>query len=902
MFDAFRARLRGLVRSHRIDDDIEAEVREHLDRATEQLIARGLPPDEARLAARRQFGNAPAIRETAHDATGLRWLGDLRQDLRYGARGLVRSPGFTAVVMVTLALGFGVNSALFSLLKSAVNLSTVPHGETWVLIPDLWSYREYTDIRARMRTLTHVTAQADESVALLGDTPQQEPEAIRAQFVSDNYFAALDGRPWLGRGFAPDEAAPPGAPVVVLSHRFWIRRFAADSALVGRAIRLADGQAFTVIGIMPREFVGTNIHTPDVWLPLGARGRLPGIGNRIAAAGDNTWFGSGGWEWLWVNGRLADGRTLDAVRAELLLNLDRAVNADTARARAVVRGVHTADGGGINSADERTVAAIMLGAGMSVLLIASATVANLMLARSAARRRETGIRLSLGARRGRVVRQLVTESLLLALGGAAIGVLLATWTARSLTLSGSLGAIIEDADPILMARFFSPDVSVIVYMLILAVISTSTFGLVPALRSTRVDPLVTIREGGGGNTGRLQRVRLRSGLVVVQVGLTMVLLVTSGLLVRGLLHAMTIDPGFDRKDVLAVSPRLTMSGYDSLRTRLFLDDFVARLPAVPGVRLVTRGNVPIENIAPGWITRPGVDPPPSPDRRSNGFYNAVSETFFDALGIGIIRGRAFSAAEVRAQAPVVVVSETAARTLWPGEEPLNQVVAVRPTVRGVPGLPAEGQFEMARVIGVAKDAQMNRLGFVNRLYAYVPGDYWTVMVRRSPGDDQVAGRVMALARQIDPSVVVHVRSLEEVIWRSTGPLQGARMTSIFAAALGALSLIMAAVGLFGLTAYSVAQRTREFGVRMALGARGGDVLRQVVRESLWLVAAGALLGVAGGASMSGVLRAVLFGVSTLDPLAYVAVVALLLLVTTAACYVPARRATRVDPVVALRAD
>jgi putative ABC transport system permease protein len=373
------------------------------------------------------------------------------------------------------------------------------------------------------------------------------------------------------------------------------------------------------------------------------------------------------------------------------------------------------------------------------------------------------------------------------------------------------------------------------------------------------------------------------------------------MLLRGLVHATNLDPGFDRHDVIAVSPRLTLSGYDSLKARVFMADFAARVGSLNGVRAVTRGNVPIENWAPAWIARPD-EAPPSPGTRWNGSFNAVSETFFDALGTQIVRGRGFTQAEVRSEAPVVIVSETTARTLWPNMEAIGQVVSVRPAVRGVPGRPREGLFESARVIGVARDAQVQRLTSVPRRHIYLPGDYWTLMLRRTPGDEEVMTRLRDLARSIDPGVVLHTRSLDEVIWRSTGWLSTARLTSLFAVTLGGLSLLMAVIGLFGLTAYAVEQRTREFGVRMALGAQAGSVLRLVVRQGVRLVVIGGVLGVAGGMAGSGVLRSMLFGVSPVDPLAYAAVILLLATVTTVACLVPALRATRVDPVVALRAD
>lgn len=902
MWDGLRTRLRAVLRRDALEREMNEELEQHLERTTELLVRRGMSPEEARRLARREFGNVGVVMEEARDAHGVRWIQDVRRDVRHGARALARSPGFTTVVIVTLALGFGVNGALFSMLKGAINPSLVAEPATWVRMPEHWSWTGFRLLRDSSRTLTQAAAYADASIVLAGQTPEQDPEEIRAQFVSGDFFSALRGRPAVGRVFTADEAAPPiGADVAVLSYRFWEKRFARDSAIVGATMRVADGHPLTVVGVMPREFVGVNIHTPDVWIPLGTRQRLPGDVNSTSDPGDGSWFGARGREWLWVNARLAPGATLDAVRAELGVLLARLPGAaDSSEAPYMVTHLRTADAPGV-SGSELQATGLVLGAAVSVLLIASATVANLMLARAAARRREMGIRLSLGASRARVVREWMTECLLLSLGSAAVGLMLSWLVVRSLILSGAFTAVIEDMDPVLFARIFAPDGAVVAYMATLAILSALLFGLAPALRATRTDPLTSIRDGAGGASMRLERVPLRSGLVVSQIGLTMVLLLASGMLLRGLLHAIRLDPGFERNDVIAVSPSYYAFGNDSARARRFTDDFAARVGSVAGVRLMTRGNIPIANWAAALVTRPG-EPPVAPETRWNGSFNAVSETFFDALGIEIVRGRAFTQAEVRQEAPVAIVSETTARTLWPDGEPIGQPISIRPAVRGVAGRPREGLFETARVVGVARDAHMVRLGNVPRRYAYVPGDYWSVMLRGTAGDAELAMRLRALARDIDPNVVLTIRSLEQVIWRSTGWLSTARLTAQFAATLGAVSLLMAVVGLFGLTAYAVEQRTREFGVRMALGARSGDVVRLVTGQALRLVGIGATLGVAGGIAGSGVLRSMLFGVQTVDPAVYAAVILLLATVTTLACVVPARKATRVDPVVALRVD
>jgi predicted permease len=889
--------------------EMEAELQEHLLRSIELHERRGLSSGEALAAARREMGNPSVIAEDARDARGGRWLDDVRRDVRHAIRALARTPGFSTVVVITLALGFGVNSALFSMMRGAMHPTPIREPQTWVNIPSLWSYADYVYLRDSVHSLRFLSASSEQAVLIGRQGEALDAEEVAALFVSDGYFAGLRAQPGLGRLFGIDELKPPaGEPVAILSYRLWVRRFAMDSAVVGSTIRLGGGQAFTVIGVMPREFSGQSLRAPDLWLPLGARQRLPGRGNQLRSLGDDSWFNAGGREFLFLSGRIAPGSSIELVRAEVALRVaQRASYGDSTLGRDVAMYLHTADRSGINSGGDVRTAALLLGAAISVLLIASATVANLMLARATARRREMGVRLALGASRGRVVRSWLTECFVLGGGAAAIGLLLSGWTLRAFIMSDAFAGMAKGLDTALFARLVAPDLAVVAYLSGLAIVSTLVSGLVPALRATRGDALTIIRDGAGSSGARLDRVRMRSGLVVSQVALTMVLLLASGMLVRGVLHAMAIDPGFDRHEVVIVRPRLTLGGYDSVRAEMFIRDIESRASSVPGVRALARGNVPIRNVALARITRGGVSD--TLEGASFAQFNAVSQSYFTTLGIEIVSGRGFTEEEVRKEAPVVVISENTVRLLFPGEEALGQIVSVRPTVRGMSELsrrgerPKPGLFESARVVGIAADAQMGRLGAVNRRYAYVPGDYWDLLVRRdAAAATAVEAGLRTLATQIDPDVVLEITSLDDAIWASSGYLEMARLTSMIGAAVGALSLLMAVVGLFGLTSYAVEQRTREFGVRMALGARAGDVVRLVTGQSLRLVGIGAVLGIAGAAAGGGVLRAMLFGVSPVDPVAYGVVVLLLAAVSFVACFVPARRATRVDPMVALRTD
>ena len=897
MLDSFLTRARNLIRRNTVAGEMEEELRNHLEESTALLVRRGMSPDEARIAARNALGNATTIAEDARVARGERLVDDFRRDVQHALRSLVRTPGFTTVVIITLALGFGVNGALFSVLKRAMSPSSIVDAESWLDISDHWSWEEFQQLSANTTSMTEWSATGDEVVLLAADSPEQDPQTIRAQFVTDGFLTSLRARAERGRIFSPADVAPPvGIPAVVLSHSLWRRRFNSDSTIVGRDIRLADGQPFQVIGVMPQSFTGTSLRPPDLWLPLGTRALLPNTNPGTSS----NWFGSSGRRFLFIHARLAPGATLPAARAELRLRIEQvASRGDSTRGRDISSYMHLATQSGINGPGEIAGVVLVLGAAMSVLLIASVTVANLMLARAAARRREMGVRLALGASRGRVLRSWMTECFVLSIAAAAAGITIASWTVRAIVLGPTFTSLVKDGDPQILAAALAPDASVFVYLVLLSIPSTLVFGLVPALRATRHDPLTTMRAGANttGSTAGAERVYLRRGLVISQLALTTILLLASAMMVRGVQAIGRVDPGFNRHNVIAVSPSLVHAGYDTAGANRFMEEFLGRLTAVPGVELVTRGIVPMEQPSYASITRPDGEP------QSTGwsFVNPVSEGFFDALDIRIVRGRAFTRAEVENNAAVAVVSERTAETLWPNEEPIGKIVSVKPLDENAPKELVSGVFAQALVVGVAEDAQMSGLGFWPRRYAYVPGDYMTPMLRTN-GDPEVANRVRALTRRIDPNVIVHVRTLEEAIWSSSGWLESARLMTNSAAGMGILSLIMAVVGLFGLTAYAVEQRTREFGVRMALGAGAGNVLRLVTGQSLKMVAIGSAIGIVGGIAIGGVLRSQLLGARVNDPIAYAIVIALLAVVSVLACVIPARRATRVDPMIALRSD
>jgi predicted permease len=899
MLDALVARLRNVFRRDTVAGEMEEELRQHLEESTALLIRRGMTPDEARRAARQAMGNQTVIADDAWAGRGALALDDVRRDVQYAFRSLVRTPGFTAVVIITLAMGFGVNGAIFAVLNRAMSPSSIADAGTWLMIPDHWSWEDYQRISAGTSTMTEWSASANEVVLLGADSRDQDPETIRAEFVTDGFLPSLRGRAALGRVFTPADIAPPvGIPVAVLSHQLWRRRFNSDSSIIGRSIRLADGQPFEVIGVMPQVFTGTSMRPPDVWLPLGTRPRLPNTDDEGGAAATN-WFGPSGRRFIFLHARLGRGASLPAAQAELRLRIDR-IAADSTRGRDVSSYMHPATRSGINGPGEIAGVALVLGAALSVLLIASVTVANLMLARAAARRREMGVRLALGASRGRVLRSWMTECFVLSLVAAAAGLVIAKWTIQAIVLGPTFTSVVKGADPLVLAAALAPDATVFVYLVLASIPSTLVFGLVPALRATRDDPLTTMRAGANitGSTSGVERVFLRRGLVISQVALTTVLLLASAMMVRGVQEVSRVDPGFNRHDVIAVSPTLVHSGYDSVRADRFMEEFLGRLSSIPGVQRVTRGSVPMEEQTNAIITRADETEPREPGWSH---VNGVNEEFFKALDIGIVRGRTFAPEEVLKQAPVAVISARTALTLWPDEDPIGKVISVTSLDQHARKELRDGTFARARVIGVVRNAQMTGVGLWPRVYVYVPGDYGTPMLRTN-GDPEVANRVRAMTRLIDPNVIVNVRTLEEAIWSSSGWLESAKLMTNSAAGMGILSLLMAVVGLFGLTAYAVEQRTREFGVRMALGAGAASVLRLVAGQSLRMVAIGGAIGVAAGMATGGLLRSQLLGASANSWSVFVLVVMMLAVVSILACAIPAWRATRVDPMVALRTD
>jgi len=824
------------------------------------------------------------------------------QDVRYGLRMLGKNPGFTAIAVVTLALGIGVNTAIFTMFNTLLRPLPVKDPDMVVRIESnlhgsRFSFPEFAYYRDHSQVFSDLIAYADEKVLLGGNTASEEAEEVTGDFVSENFFSTLGANAALGHTFSSaEDHSLDKESIVVLSNRFWQKRFAGDPGIVGRTL-LLNGKSFTVIGVAEREFVGLRREMPDIWLPIAMRAEMPSVWYSVADKED--WFNKRSFQWVQISARLKPGVTVEQGRAELSVLQSQMAQQWREIDSADRLSVTPISGfGAVDRTAWRTFGIILLSTGI-VLLIACSNIANLLLARAAVRQKEIGVRLSLGASRWRVIRQLLTESLLLSLFGGGVGLLFSWWTLELFVMkfiSSNGGANTDNLVLNLM-----PDARILGFTFLLALLSGLVFGIAPALRATRLDPITMMKDEGSAFGLGITRSWLHNGLVVAQVALCLVLLIPAGLLLRGLVQALVSDPGFETKKLLVVGYSLELSGYDKQRAQLFKEQLRARLASLPGVESVSAGDQPLLNVGRLTLSLPETNETAERQAYRTSF-NEVAPGWFDTVGIPILRGRGFDAADIQADASVVVVSETTARNLWGDQDPLGKIVQLEPNAKANES--GTARISTAQVIGIAKDAQNDRLGSIPPYFIYLPEETrqtldTTLLVRTSGEAKEMKALVSAEVRAIEPVIRLWLNSMEENI-ASSKRVGETRAASQLAAGLGLLALLLAAVGLYGVMAYSVTQRTREIGVRLALGAQQRDILRMVLQQGLRLVLVGLLIGIPASLVMTRLLSSFLFGLSSTDPASFAGVSLLLAVVALLACYIPARRGAKTDPMVALR--
>ncbi len=878
-------------RRRRILKQLDDDIREHLERETQDNIDRGMSPEDARYTALRKFGNVSKAKEQTREVWNSLWLEQLIQDLRFGARTLRRSPGLTIAALLTISLGVGINVGIFSVLNGlALRLLPVPHAGELVGVDQIlhfhgqgdryihnnygwFSYSEYREYQNENHVFSGLVAYEPYLEATLADRNAQQ---IIGTAASCNYFDVLMEQPAQGRSFATSDCTSPGAnAVVVIGDALWRARFGADPALIGKRITL-NRTAYTVIGIARPGFTGTEPIASAFWVPVTMQKAIEPGEDRLA--NDNM-------SWLAMLGRTRPGVTLRMVRADLAVIAGRIDKLHPRRTTTL--SIHTARF--FSSPEERQflipVTSVILAAFALVLLIACANVMNLLLARASVRQKETAMRLSLGAGRWRLVRQLLTESLLLSVAGGVLGSLMA-FLSFGRIIYFVVAHLPKDVPPI--ALNVAPDFRVLGYALLLTGLTGMGFGIAPALQASRLDlnssmkgdiTVAGSRKGGGRF--------LLNTMVGCQVALSMVLLIACGLLLRALYYAQTVDPGFEMNGVAAMFLNLGKEGYDPARATQVMTQFRERVGRLPGVIGVAQAEcAPLSrDFSVDRFTIPGPTSRVVPME-----YNHVSPNYFSLVGIPIVLGQGFSLKDTH-DVVGIVVTESTARNLWPGEVPLGKVVR-------------ESSGREHVVVGVAKDAQVAHLGRYDTSYVYFPAGPQEdsrsyVMVRYATKFSDVAKRIRRTIHSIDPNVPVGVTELSDYLEKWRAP---SRLVAGLSGSLGGLALLLSSIGVYGMVSYSVSRSVRDIGIRLALGATKGEIMRHVLWQTQRPVLIGGAVGLLLASLVSGVLSGMMFGIGTHDPSTFVAVPLCLFAIACGATLIPARGANQVDSMVALRCE
>ena len=849
--------------------DMDEEFRHHLELRTEHLVRSGLSPAEAARRARIEFGTVERLKEEGRASRGLRLFDELRGDLRFGARSLKKNPGFATVAVLTLGLGIGASTAMFTLVNSVL-LRPLPFHQPERLVVPL-ELSPYSALEAPSSPLNFFAWRSgvESFEGLAGGHVQRRnltgdgrPEELPVFATTANFFEVLGVEPRLGRLYGEGEV---DEPVAVLSHRLWQRRFGGDPGIAGRVITL-DGETRTVVAVLPPDFhsLGERV---DVWLPT-----------RFDVHGPGRFFHS--------VGRLRPGATLEQAQAEMEAVLRR--QQEEYPQWTAGWGVRLAPLHEEVTAEARPSLLVLLGAVTLLLLIACANVASLLLARSAVRQKEMALRITLGATRPRLVRQTLVESLVLAGLAGLLGLALAAWgtriVVRLLPADLALPRVAE----------IGVDGRVLAFAIGVSVLTGVLFGVAPALSGSAVRLAETLREAARGTTSG--RLAFRKALVVAEVALAVVLLVAAGLVGRSLQSMLGVDPGVRVEQVLTLQLTLTGPRYQGPEPkRRFLEALLPRLDALPGARSVgAEIFLPLSGDKMGHVFFREDRPRPAPGEELPADVRVVAGDYFRTLGIPLLRGRTFGARDDEAAEPVFVVNQELAERFYPGEDPVGKPIAL-----------PWGEDITGRIVGVVGSVREKGLTeepspALYRAYAQMPFPQVAVVMRAEGEPLTLADAAASVVREIDPDQpIAQVRTMEQVVAETVAR---PRFNLYLLAGFAATALLLAAIGLYGILSFSVAQRRQEIAVRVALGARRGRVLRQVVGEGLGLMLLGLLVGLGVACLVTRVMVGLLFGVAPTDPPTLIAAAAFLVAVALLACWLPARRALRVSPMSALRVE
>jgi putative ABC transport system permease protein len=886
-FKILMARLRALFRRESVLRDIEEEMRIHVEMETETNIKRGMSPDEARAAALKRFGDLSRSTERGYGIRGGGWLETLWQDLRYGARILWTNPGFTLTAMLTLALGIGANTVIFSIIN-AVWLRPLPYPDPDRLIVVRETKLPETDdsqvspaaFLAWQKQNTVFAPLEAITVRFFNLTDETNPERVRGMPSTHGFLPMFGLRLMIGRYFLPEEDQPGHNRVVIIGYNLWQRRYGGDLNILGRTITL-DDQLYTVIGVTAPT-TGLRMEDTDVWPPLA-------ITAEQAQQYDSRY--------LFPCGRLKPGVTLEEARREMsLIASNLAKRYPGSNTGWSVRLLSLLD----YAADHtKTQLALLVSAVAFVLLIACANVANLLIARAAARQKEIAIRAALGAGRWRIVRQLLTESLLLALAGGVVGAALANWGVKIL-MATSLMSNYQ-----LRVIDLSLDGRMLAFNLAVVLLTGCIVGIVPALQASRPNMNEMLKDAGRGSTSGRRQQFMRNALVVIEVAMSVVLLIGAGLMIRSFINLQQVDPGFSPNNVRTIAISLPKEKYRGKdQQAVFYTQLIERVAALPGVQVASAAcAVPFSDGQWGDFEeafkllnqgfRIEGREPYEPGQEPHAYYSSVSPDYFKAIGIPLLRGRHFTARDTKGAPRVAIINNTMAKKFFPDEDPIGKRILL-----------TNGDEVYSEIVGVAGDVKSD--GGLDREtpaqiyepYTQQPFPFMTLVLRAN-GDpaglnEAIRAEILKLDRE---QPIVSIEMLDQSIWRSTRWL---RSQGLLLGIFAAIAVGLAAVGLYGVMSYVVTHRTQEIGLRMALGAQPSDALMLIMRHGAGLTFGGAAVGMLGAWAMMRLLASELYGVSATDPLTFMGVSLLLISVALLACYLPARRATKVDPIVALR--